>query len=809
MAQDRDDPEREASEHEAASDSHAAGEATPDERRQVTMRRRQVTLRRRAARRAGDGGGAPLPDGVRAKMERSFGRSLGDVRLHRDGLAEERGALAFTEGQDIHLQRAIDPESDRGQRLLGHELAHVVQQHGADEAVQEKSSATPTLADHALEREADEAARKAHVGQSVAGAIAGRVRLQAPQHFESGEHKLIGDEGSAGADGEAQGVELAPGYKVSYGDIVAMAGDFFGSIEVLRAYAANPAKGPGGREEVEYVRLCRVRGDFGQAGKFSDEAKKAADKRYYDLATKNRSHFLNASAGDQAKSVKDRDAELDPDKNPADQNGPGLNAGSSYKEGHRNALLQAARDAKAGKPIDPALSIEAFSNHYLTDSFSAGHLRTPRGDVKSYWDAKVPLFFANFKGFMAEQIAKHIPPGALHGAARVLTVDTLTNLDTSFAQGTRPTIEKTLADKGIPPFGFGDMMSGALHDFDNVNGVQARVDGQLVTLYGDGQILSGGKELAGGATTKQLAERAVRTSLEDVKKAYDAGSKGRAAEEVLASFLDDGGLFAAERLLPVVVPDADPAQVSKSIKWDYPSAEALLADAQVQLALATVGREKAGELAAIGDSLDADFKRAAFREGVVKPLKADPVAFLRDVINYVPDTGGGVAGHDTDDEALDYLQQARATPGGIASLTVEQKQKLIKDVVSGYTAGDEEAAILEILAAKKEDAPALIAHESWHRLWRTIDGEHCRTFVEAFGADYWRGRSLDEKQQEVKFLADGRTNDLAQETIIVILRTCSPDQVRAIDSHVGGLLGLGFDLDGPWNRELKRLKGDV
>ena len=55
-----------------------------------------------------------------------------------------------------------------------------------------------------------------------------------------------------------------------------------------------------------------------------------------------------------------------------------------------------------------ALLLEAFSNHFLTDSFSSGHLRTPRQTLAEEWHAKVPMFFTNFKMFMAERIAKYI-----------------------------------------------------------------------------------------------------------------------------------------------------------------------------------------------------------------------------------------------------------------------------------------------------------------------------------------------------------------------------------------------------------------
>ena len=38
--------------------------------------------------------------------------------------------------------------------------------------------------------------------------------------------------------------------------------------------------------------------------------------------------------------------------------------------------------AQGGQGGDAALASEAFGGHYLTDSFSAGHIRSPRFDVK-------------------------------------------------------------------------------------------------------------------------------------------------------------------------------------------------------------------------------------------------------------------------------------------------------------------------------------------------------------------------------------------------------------------------------------------
>jgi|GEM_PF-6460872 len=39
----------------------------------------------------------------------------------------------------------------------------------------------------------------------------------------------------------------------TYGEMVAMAGDYFGSIAQMRTLAANPGTGAGTREELEYV----------------------------------------------------------------------------------------------------------------------------------------------------------------------------------------------------------------------------------------------------------------------------------------------------------------------------------------------------------------------------------------------------------------------------------------------------------------------------------------------------------------------------------------------------------------------------
>src|SRR3954471_13712339 len=74
------------------------------------------------------GAGRPLPDELRARMERSFQPDSTAVRVHEDGAAETTGALAYARGDDIHVRAGLLDEGLRGEEIVGHELAHVVQQ---------------------------------------------------------------------------------------------------------------------------------------------------------------------------------------------------------------------------------------------------------------------------------------------------------------------------------------------------------------------------------------------------------------------------------------------------------------------------------------------------------------------------------------------------------------------------------------------------------------------------------------------------------------------------------------------------------
>jgi|HubBroStandDraft_5_1064220.scaffolds.fasta_scaffold27618_3 hypothetical protein len=103
----------------------------------------------------------PLDASSREFFEPRFGRNFADVQLHDNGQAaisaRMLGAQAYTLGNHIAFAAGrYDPASESGRRLLGHELAHVVQQSDISarstvqrQAEDESGAPPPAMADKA------------------------------------------------------------------------------------------------------------------------------------------------------------------------------------------------------------------------------------------------------------------------------------------------------------------------------------------------------------------------------------------------------------------------------------------------------------------------------------------------------------------------------------------------------------------------------------------------------------------------------------------------------------------------------------
>ena len=119
LVQRRVEPEEEEEELQAKVTSGHLSEVTPNLESNI------LSLR--------GGGGQPLPESARAHFEPRFGRDFSQVRMHTDTRAAESAravnARAYTVGQNVVFGAGqYVPGTQTGQRLLAHELAHVVQQ---------------------------------------------------------------------------------------------------------------------------------------------------------------------------------------------------------------------------------------------------------------------------------------------------------------------------------------------------------------------------------------------------------------------------------------------------------------------------------------------------------------------------------------------------------------------------------------------------------------------------------------------------------------------------------------------------------
>jgi hypothetical protein len=112
---------------------------------------------------ASQSAGAPLEHDVRQTMEARFGADLSLVRVHADGAAAQSAealeANAYTRGREIYFAAGTyAPRTPDGQRLLAHELTHVLQHQMSGSSATSGELSQPS---DASEREAD------HVAEAV------------------------------------------------------------------------------------------------------------------------------------------------------------------------------------------------------------------------------------------------------------------------------------------------------------------------------------------------------------------------------------------------------------------------------------------------------------------------------------------------------------------------------------------------------------------------------------------------------------------------------------------------------------------
>jgi hypothetical protein len=178
-------------------------------------------------------------------------------------------------------------------------------------------------------------------------------------------------------------------HSLRFGDIVALAGDFYAHLDDDAAqklpwawprlggfagwltgdYREPPLATAAGAEPRDILRIVERDKDakHGAAGELcilvQDSVKgEYPARRYLALASQNFCHF-----GSQP-----------PDGKPDDDRNTALKL---YREYHRRALTEAAAAGDDEQGLLRALATDAFGCHFLTDLFASGHMRVPRREL--------------------------------------------------------------------------------------------------------------------------------------------------------------------------------------------------------------------------------------------------------------------------------------------------------------------------------------------------------------------------------------------------------------------------------------------
>jgi hypothetical protein len=358
------------------------------------------------------------------------------------------------------------------------------------------------------------------------------------QRFESHEHRDIGD--AAGATGELD-IDLG-GRKLTHAEMIALAGDFFGSLQQIK----DLAKSDEGKAKLRWTVWFAFH--EGAEPPLDGTAKQEIRDRYFKLAGDNITHF-----------------------------GAGGTAKESYRTYHELALELAFFSGASVNPTkwEDARLHEAFGHHYLTDLFSAGHVRTPRQAIEEWYGGQPN--FANSITILVDYMATFV----LDEIYREAKVDHPVMADpdsgkvskeftgfTGWMAGvfdTEPidlvkTKIREMGGAALEAFSLADIVSLAFHDQDN--------KGLLVVSDADatGKLVPGGYRwqakgdghLGESPDTLAMVTAAVKASMDELGVARAAGVQASGGQslpdaKLKAAFVASSALhppFGAEKYIP-------------------------------------------------------------------------------------------------------------------------------------------------------------------------------------------------------------------------------------------------------------------
>lgn len=602
------------------------------------------------------GPGVPLPDSTRAFFESRLDGNLDQVRVHAGPAAarsaEALNARAYADGSHIVFgEGAYAPETGAGKRLLAHELVHVLQ-----------SREPGTLS-----------------------------------RFEAPEHKTIGDQATGTMTLNIGGDQPSERFEVTYGDVVALSGDYFDfdTLTNLAKIPGNLGQNPGTRDEIIFaisdfnsVIKSFVDPRFQAGGQwanyqFSKPVKDKVTERFQRLAAANTLHFP---------APRGRDAAGQPLPVPAGQGG----SLAQYRSMHESALRIAYKAGAAGQTLNHALVVEAAAQHFLTDSFSAGHLRTPIGLIRDYWKAKYPLFWYNLLHKMALDTAVRMNDQDNNLTTILGTVNQMYN-------GILTEINRISTT--LPEVTLGDLLAKVFHDFDNLRGLDV-AGGRI---YGDKNLNNPDPQ----NVTLQLAIEGVKAGNQDVQEAFRTGQStpnlqdDAVFQQVRSASSAPTGSYLPETKVPL------PSPTNPSQNWMAPTFEVLWGWPVVTGSSVTVGaqitaamqpgaeiRKQLDDLAMRFPPVDPRWTgdlhpRRAYQDGFVAPLVANPRQGILSVINWAPNYG--LASGSRDDVSLATVQELQGK-GMLQGMTFPARVNYIRELIDGWVTANEEEMVVNLFA---------------------------------------------------------------------------------------------------------------
>jgi hypothetical protein len=591
------------------------------------------------------------------------------------------------------------------------------------------------------------------------------------EYFGSPEHQAYGNEGAKNAgytgtyDPPKKQKDIP--FTLTHGDIVMLSGDYFDPRDKdekghpvpdnLFALANTPSSNlghqVGTRDEILAAMKEANPADprFAKEGvwghiQFSDDVQNAMHSRYLRLAAVNYEHFANprgAGSGGPA-------------------SGNRHSAGGSYRALHEGAIDMAHQAKKDGKDVNDAMAHEAAAEHFLTDGFAAGHLRTPRQSIKEHWDAKYPLFFENLKKTIAQDVSIYINGNETN-------IATVGGSVLDIEESILPAIDD--ATKALPPIGIGDIVSGLEHDVDNAEGLLVTNDlGEHWRTFGDshGGVLDPSNKAQ--QDTKTHVEQAVQLGIADVMHAHAVDPAASAADvqsevraQTPAPAIANRPKYGPEQEMPVLDPSA-PASENGTQGWEQPSFAALW-DAPVRtgdhgkkFSDLIKASAKGGDIHDQISDLASKFPtvqsthwshvhpRAAYLNGFVNELQANPKAKIQSIIDYDP--GKGQAGSRTDDatrEDMDRLEDQGQKQSGdrlarLRGLTLNERVHYVTNLESfrGWTTSQNEGE--KIFELFETAAPG-----ERRAMFYALSGDPWSGSLKSSGHDLWM--NLDDSQR--------------------------------------------------------------